>query len=227
MPKPVETAPPYLERAARSYANLMEEVKIRVAAMDLILGGQLKALGPKISEEFCHLQLRFICELVALGCLVIHGDMQGTQTSKVQKKWAADEIFQILETLNPRFYPIPLAPQDIDGFPYPETIQLKNGFLTKQELITLYHECGTNLHRGQAKNILKGVKRPDFSVINKWRVKIIALLNRHQFTMSDDRWILFIGMQHATLGLVNFNIMRRVIIQPSGEVLPDERPMTP
>ncbi|MEO8683978.1 MAG: hypothetical protein ABI414_03965, partial [Devosia sp.] len=57
------------------YANIMAEVKYRTDAIDAGTGGKLPLSAPLI-REFCYLQLRMICELIALGCLVtaiVHG----------------------------------------------------------------------------------------------------------------------------------------------------------
>lgn len=72
---------PKLE-AASLYADLMNEVKVRIAAIDAGTGGLLGALPAPIVQEHCYLQLRMCCELIALGCLVAHGDItcrQGPQ----------------------------------------------------------------------------------------------------------------------------------------------------
>jgi hypothetical protein len=59
------------------YTNLMEEAKIRLltvsAATDRIV------LPAPILREFCFLQFRMVCELIALACLTAHGEI-GTAT---------------------------------------------------------------------------------------------------------------------------------------------------
>jgi hypothetical protein len=88
-----------------------------------------------------------ICELIAIGCLVIHGDIPATQSNRVQKAFLADWIMNTLSALHPEFYPVPVEPEDIPG-DLPESRDIKSGFLSKEELIKLYHQCGTILHRG-------------------------------------------------------------------------------
>jgi hypothetical protein len=55
--------------ASHLYANLMEEIKIRTGAIDIGTSGQLPLMAPLVTE-FCFLQLRMICELIALGCKI-------------------------------------------------------------------------------------------------------------------------------------------------------------
>jgi|SRR5882724_2304781 len=58
-------------------------------------------------SEFCYLQLRMLCELIAVGCLVVHGDVEGTKG--LCKVWAADKVMKRLEKLHPDFYPHPMV----------------------------------------------------------------------------------------------------------------------
>ncbi len=65
------------------YANLMEEAKIRIDALNMGLNGSVVVPG-QIIREFYFLQLRMLCELIALGCLVTHGDI--TKPVKLEKE---------------------------------------------------------------------------------------------------------------------------------------------
>jgi hypothetical protein len=66
-------------------------------------------------REYCFLQLRMLCELIALGCLVAHGDI--TKTKYFQKAYKADDILERLgklqgEILTIRPYPVAEANRD-------------------------------------------------------------------------------------------------------------------
>ena len=85
----------------------MEEVKLRFSSVDAALNGGT-SLPPLHVREF-FLQLRLLCESIALGCLVAHGEITTTRlTSKLRKEWAADRIINQLEQLHPDFYPHPV-----------------------------------------------------------------------------------------------------------------------
>lgn len=60
------------------YANIMQEIKIRIAAVDAETMNQLPVVPPLV-KEFCYLQFRMICEPIAVGCLVAHGDNSGAK----------------------------------------------------------------------------------------------------------------------------------------------------
>ena len=87
------------------YAALMEEVKVRIECIEQALAGRT-GFPPPIVREFCYLQLRLLSELIALSCLVAHGDIAGLQSHKSGRAWSADEILKRLTELRPHFYPI-------------------------------------------------------------------------------------------------------------------------
>src|SRR5216683_4237681 len=95
--------------APELYAGLMEEAKARIALVVALIDGKVTTEGTPLSapilREFGFLQLRLLCEVVALGCLIAHGDIKATQTSRVRKMWEADRIIAKLEDLHPDFYP--------------------------------------------------------------------------------------------------------------------------
>lgn len=94
------------ERALTVYKQLMVEVVDRIASVRTASSGGLP-VHPKISEEFCYLQLRMICEVIAFGCLVIHGTLMGIKPG-LMTTYKASYIVKELEKLNPLFYPVAL-----------------------------------------------------------------------------------------------------------------------
>jgi hypothetical protein len=94
-----------------------------------------------------------LCELIALGCLVTHGDIQAAQARKLQKTWEADKIINHLEALHQNFYPRPVQLTKVASGTHMERIM--SGFLTKAELLDLYRKvCGAKLHRGSLEKLL-------------------------------------------------------------------------
>jgi hypothetical protein len=87
------------------YCELMEEVKRRQAVIQSLIAKQV-SLPQIVAFELCFLQLRYICELIALSCLTAHGDIEATQTGKIRKAYAADWIIN-------RFTTVPLTVEQI------------------------------------------------------------------------------------------------------------------
>ena len=169
-------------QAMNLYRGIMEEAKIRIAAIDAGTSLQLN-LPPPIVREHCFLQLRLICELIALGCMVAHGDIKATREPKLQKQWAADKIMEELEKLHPSFYPVAVKQIRTDvGF---ELDVLHPHPCDKSELLKIYYECGDVLHRGSVKKLLSQTRQPTviyYPRITALAQKIVNLLNIHTLT---------------------------------------------
>jgi hypothetical protein len=167
-------------KAIRLYASLMEEAKTRMAAIDSALAGDTN-LPEILADEFCTLQLRMLCELIALGCLVAHGDIRTTRN--LRKAKYADDIVNQLEVLNPHFYPQPVRQVDT-GSGGLGIEDIASGFLTKAELCKLVGKCGANLHRGSAKSLLSP-RTLTPKAIAEWARKIRTLLDIHWFRLPS------------------------------------------
>ena len=119
-----------------------------------------------------------------------------------------------MEKLHPEFYPVPGEQvRSTDGSLSLRAI--KEGFLTKDDLLALWAECGNRLHRGSMKNIV----RPfvvDFNVIAEWDRKILRLLSHHQISLKDERYQLWVLMQSDKGGQVSAHLMGRMSPQSAG-----------
>lgn len=189
------------------YVILMEELKRRRNVVADVLQGKF-SLPQGIAVELCYLQLRMICELIALACLAAHGDIPATKSGKMQKAFAPGTILNELEKLHPVFYPVPGEQiRSKDGSISVRPI--KEGFLTKDQLLQLWAKCGDRLHRGSMKNIARPFPL-DFSKIADWDKKILRLLSHHQIVLKDDRYQLWVLMQSDKDGRVTAHLMGRV-----------------
>jgi hypothetical protein len=161
------------------YLSFMQELKTRLHAVHGMLtalpsgGGALGFL----TAEACFLQVRFMCELLALASLSAHEPIG--LTKKLKRAWHADEIFAALATINSRCFPAPIR---LEGptqaglkFHVLPTTGLQRGDLRK-----IYNECGRSLHRGAILSALRGEpRRYDLDVLNGWCRSISQLLAEH------------------------------------------------
>ena len=154
--------------------------RVEFEAIDQMLLQRQTVLADQLTREFCALQLRMLCELIALGCLVAHGDIPATRTSKLVGTPYADRIMAALDRLHPEFYPRPVR-QTGHGVE-----DVTTGSLSKDELVKLVGICGNALHRGSAKKLLRPQTLPRDDII-EWAQKIRTLLDIHWFTLSDGR----------------------------------------
>jgi len=96
------------------YADLLGEAKIRIGIINHFITGKAELPGPLIRQS-AFLQLRMLCEFIALGCLVAHGDI--TRRTKLRKEWSAYRI--IAGKLTPRLLSIAIRPgREFAIFPY-------------------------------------------------------------------------------------------------------------
>jgi hypothetical protein len=185
------------EKQRQLYANLMHEVKVRIEAIDHAVLGRMN-LSTVFVREFCWLQLRMLCELIALSCLVAHGDIAFLQPHKVGKSYSADDILDRLTALRQHFYPEAVrqirAPA---GSTEKFQIQgIQPSPLSKDSLLTLYGKTHRHLHRGSLKKLLSmDVRAPidltiDTSEVIGWAQKINDLLSSHVIAINANEVIL-------------------------------------
>lgn len=165
----------------------MEEAKLRIASIDAAINGRC-GLHDMMAEEFGYLQLRLLCEIIALGCLVAHGDITRLNLDKLSREYNADAMIKNLEKLHAEFYPHPVVMTVVPRI----SVHMepnKSGFLTKQELLSLYGRTGNYLHRGKLKTLKS--KPPythvDLPLIAQWNQKIIELLTTHHIRSFDNK----------------------------------------
>jgi hypothetical protein len=174
------------QAALKLYVGLMEEAKVRFYVIDMAISGRT-GLPERGVREFCYLQLRMLCEVIALACLTANGNIEETRGRDLNNGVYADKIIKRLATLHAEFYPRPaIDTRTPDGI---HLVPITEHFLTKDDLIKLYSQCGDNLHRGSLKRLLKPqIPVPaQYRDLVDWINKIIKLLDRHYITLSDKK----------------------------------------
>jgi hypothetical protein len=203
-----------------NYALLMEEVKQRIGWLNAILSGKIELPNAAL-QEFGFLQLRIICELIALACLTAHEDIPATRTKRLLEEWNATNILKRLEQLHPDFYPKPVSIRDI-GPGRKHFDDITSGFLSKAELISLYARCSDLIHRGSVSKLLipKSPWPLDKTEMTNWAQKIATLLRDHFIGHLGGETYLLCKMDNP----INFN---RVQVAFAGPVAQGETPPQP
>jgi hypothetical protein len=185
--------------AANVYTSIMEEAKFRALSINTLTNSGY-ALPVPLQREYCFLQLRMLCELIALGCLVAHGDIEETKSSSLQKAYRAGEIVKRLEKLHPNFYPSPRKLVFSPGHVHLGDYDCE--FLTKSDLITLYGKCGDALHKGNLRQLLDPKNQPpaDFRDIQEWGQKILNLLSVHLISRRKGTFHLLVVLEASQTG---------------------------
>jgi hypothetical protein len=167
------------------YRALMEEVKWRVQVINS--AHTLPFPRPAPAIELSYLQLRMICEDIALGCLLVHGDIPQFQTGRLKKEYHAGRIIKALEKLHSTFFPVPCKILfDIRNNPWSFVDTDQTNTLNKASLLSLYYECDKFLHRGNLEFVLPGRPRTvKIERIHEWVAKINTLLHNHLSIITD------------------------------------------
>jgi hypothetical protein len=181
------------------YCDVMEETKLRLEVLNGISSDRFK-LSLVTAYELFWLELRMICELIALSSLVAHGDIPDTYTKRIQKSYKPHEILNTLADVHPAFYPKPFIFQGTAGSMTKIAI-LSDGYLTKSELIALHNRSGDMLHRGNMRTLVRK-RLIDFSEGHKAATRIINLLQRHYISLIDEKTSHCVLMRAAPLGHV-------------------------
>jgi hypothetical protein len=180
--------------AVRRYLLLMHELGIRVDLVARACDGRL-SLSPPYAREYCYLQFRRVCELIALGCLQLHGDLPIVQTSAARKEWNAERIMRLLQKQHPHSFPQSVTRTKV-GNVWKLHANSKPNALTFSEFKTLYAKCGELLHRGTIRTIESEaqIEKPEYDEVVNWSRKIVDLLNEHVVARAGGK-----SMYHISL----------------------------
>jgi hypothetical protein len=162
-----------------------------------------------------------VCELIALGCLVAHGDITAHKSKKLHKQWAADKIIEELEALHPEFFPVTVRktvlPAGVINFQLDAVVPHP---LPKAEFLKLYHQCGEVLHRGSMKKILSQ-KQPIqiyYPDITKLAQKLVDLLIFHTVSLHGGKQMFICVLRNG----LDANHRAQVAIGERKDSLPPE-----
>jgi len=167
------------DAAVQGYLPLMHELAIRIDLVAHACDGKLN-LTPPYAREYAYLQFRRMCELIALGCLQLHGDLPSTQSQSTKKEWNATKIMRILHKSHPHSFP-----QSVIREKTPEGWKIeansKPNALTSEDFKKLYSECGEVLHRGTIRSLQAtgAFSKDGYQKVIDWQGKIVDLMNEH------------------------------------------------
>lgn len=195
---------------ATLYCQLMEYIKWRIKAV-MKTTEQVKLrqhyLDNRLAAEFCLLQLRFCCELLAIGCVAIHTDVP--QGKKLRKNWNAERTMSAFSELKPEFFPKPIKDILCDDGTFEQ--QPVENALTREEFLSDYSFFASQLHTGNYLRYKKmEIKRFDFGLIESFVSKFIRLLDNHTYYLHDEEIMIRVIMNNAKDGKVWLNELQKV-----------------
>lgn len=174
------------------YSGFMEEIKLRTAAIDRYVdrfNKDAEGVDAFTDAESCVLQVRYICELIALSTLAVH-HVVGID-GKLLDSWNAEQTFKLLRHQNADCFPrtVRLAA--------PNHFEFVDNAMGVKELSSIYSRCGALLHRGVLSKVLGGDRREyDPKLILEWVNHIKALLSMHVVIVPDAGLVFLVTMRN-------------------------------
>jgi len=175
------------------YSAFMEEIKLRTGAIDRYMARfktDAGAVDGFTDAESCILQVRYICELIALSSAAVH-NLIGI-TSRIRDSYQPGMIFKLLEGSNKNSFP-----RAVTYGAGPASYEFNKGEMDLAELKKVYNDCGELLHRGALKHALASNQReyaPE--EILGWVNRIKALLNLHVVLMLDAGIVILVTLSN-------------------------------
>lgn len=197
------------QKISVEYANVLDEVRVRINSFQTILVGT-SSLPEWLTAELLYLQLRMLCELIAVGCLVVHGEIEKEKLGQILKRHEPGVVLQKLESLHPDFFPKPITVVSNDNSHHIEFID--DGYLTKAQFFDLYAECHRHLHRGSVAHIYSPTnpkQPPKVQDAITWANKLLALLNTHRIVSSVQGKMLVCWLAHEQVGGNSFVVIAK------------------
>jgi len=187
-------ATPEQREKIKMYLALMEEARTRIEVINRIYHNE-ERFPAQMVREICFLQFRFLCEIVALGCLVVHDGVK--KTKRLQATYKAGSIISAMEAQKPHFYPVPIEIKR-EGGRLDFRAKPDRPHLTKKDVGKLWSHAGNVVHRGsftklgKPEDMVRSLKpiqstRNKFPDIFEWREKITGLLNCHWITLVENK----------------------------------------
>jgi hypothetical protein len=198
------------EPDTQAYIAVMGEIKRRVDVVHALIRNEATVLYRATHVESMVLQVRMITELIALASIAANRSLFEEQRQKFEKHWHPERILKDVEKLNPNFYPRPVkeVASERPGV-VNDLVEIKSGFLTREQLIGVHGRCGDLLH---AKNPYgKGVDYKLYErMVPQWLEQIRVLLNCHQVHLLDSKYFYLVHMKEDRDDGVHMYTFQRV-----------------
>lgn len=198
------------EPDTQAYIAVMGEIKRRVDVVRALIRNEATVLYRATHVESMVLQVRMITELIALASIAANRNLFEEHRQKFEKHWHPEKILKDVEKLNPNFYPRPVkeVASERPGV-VNDLVDIKSGFLTREQLIGVHGRCGDLLH---AKNPYgKGVDYKLYErMVPQWLEQIRVLLNCHQVHLLDSKYFYLVHMKEDRDDAVHMYTFQRV-----------------
>lgn len=174
---------------AQIYCDGMARIRHRINVVQAILSGGIKIGHADQTAEMIFVQFRKALEEIAFASLSANKQKYSEVHANFSKHWRAKDMLEVMDTVNPNFYPIPLpAPIEIAPGHKHFSEPLTDGFLTRDDFIFLYKCSSEALHTRNPYREGDPTINIKYTVA-EWVARFQRLLSWHCATLlNEDRW---------------------------------------
>ena len=180
----------------QKYIRCMEEIKLRDQVIEDHLTGK-RSTGQRMTDiELVCLQFRKIGELIVLSTLCALKEEYRKVCKNIEKQWEAAKIRKTLDKIHSAFYPVPFERVFDPTTGVQKNDRLTDGFLSKDECISLIGRCGKILHGFNPyddKRVFGEIQKIE-ALFPEWQNRIRRLLKMHEIRLLGTSLQLWVYM---------------------------------
>jgi hypothetical protein len=177
----------------RMYVDVIANIENRIVYLMELLADEDSKLKQMSELELCYINIRKICELLSISCVIARGNFRDLENTSVFDEYKAGKILADIGKKHKDFFHFPTFQGESE----------KNPNLTddcyvpmdESYLRSSYRRTHKYLHVGSLKNILKNREKAtqdyedDYQFINTFLNKTIVLLQNHRIKLENDKYI--------------------------------------
>jgi len=175
------------------YCDCMAQLRDRINVVQTIMSGGIH-IGvsgqPPLKDQTAELifvQFRKVLEGIAFASLSANREKYAEVHANFSKHWRAKDMLAVVDTVNPGFYPVPMAPPvEISPGNYSFGEPLADGFFTREDFIFLYKCASEALHTHNPYREGDPTINITYSV-QEWVARVQRLLARVSSNASSQR----------------------------------------
>jgi hypothetical protein len=171
------------------YCENMAVVRNRINKVQTMIGGQMGTGDLDMDTELIFLQFRKVIEGIVYALLSANKAEYSAQHAKFADHWRAKDMLAEMEAINPRFFPIPLLPPVARSSGIKHFEAVRDGFLTRDEMVFLYDGSSGVLHARNPYSTKPQMIDVKYDV-QEWVRRFQKLLSVHVVLLvNGDAWL--------------------------------------
>jgi hypothetical protein len=171
------------------YCHNMAVVRDRINKVQTMMAGQMGTGDKDLDAELIFLQFRKVIEGIVYSLLSANKTAYAAQNAKFANHWRAKDMLAEMETINPKFFPIPLLEPLVHSPGFKHFERVPDGFLTRDDMVILYDGSSGVLHTRNPYSTKPQMINVRYTV-QEWVSRFQKLLSLHVVQLvNGDAWL--------------------------------------